>query len=330
MTGLLAPILQEYFTAYLVTQRAMSEATIRTYRDTWILFLRFLADAKHVNAHQLQIIDIDTTSVLAFLDHLEQRRGNSVGTRNVRLAAIKSVMAFYASRAPELLDTVVRIHAIPVKRKPKPQPTFLTVTQSQALLDAISTNTWTGRRDRAMFTLAVQTGLRLSEVTSLRVDSLHLGAGPHLACTGKGRKRRTTPLTATTAAVLTTYLQERQGRPGDALFPNPQGRHLSPDAVQQRLTVHLACAATACPELASKHVTVHTLRHTAAMRFLEAGIDTAVIALWLGHESIATTGIYLHADLNLKRTALDRTRQPDTPAGDFHPDDPLLAWLQSL
>lgn len=125
-------------------------------------------------------------------------------------------------------------------------------------------------------------------------------------------------------------LQERGGRPGNALFPNPQGRHLSPDAVQQRLTVHIARAATACPGLASKHVTVHTLRHTAAMRFLDAGIDTAVIALWLGHESIATTSTYLHADLNLKRTALDRTRQPDTPAGDFHPDDPLLAWLQSL
>lgn len=330
MMGLLAPILQEYFTTYLVTQRAMSDATIRSYRDTWILFLRFLADAKHIKVHQLQISDIDTSSVLAFLDHLEQQRRNSVGTRNVRLAAIKSVMAFYATRAPERLDTIARIHAIPVKRRPKPQPTFLTLTQSQALLDAITTDTWTGRRDKAMFTLAVQTGLRLSEVTSLRVDSLHLGAGPHVACTGKGRKRRTTPLTATTVGVLTTYLQERGASPGDALFPNPQGQHLSPDAVQQRLMVHLARAVTACPELAAKHVTVHTLRHTAAMRFLEAGIDTAVIALWLGHESIATTSICLHADLKLKRAALDRTRQPDTPAGDFHPDDPLLAWLQSL
>ncbi|MDN5769182.1 MAG: site-specific integrase, partial [Humibacillus sp.] len=330
MMGLLAPILQEYFTDYLVTQRAMSDATIRTYRDTWILFLRFLADAKHVNAHQLQIIDIDTSSVLAFLDHLEKQRGNSVGTRNVRLAAIKSVMAFHATRAPELLDTVARIHAIPVKRKPKPQPTFLTLAQTQTLLDAMTTDTWTGRRDRAMFALTVQTGLRISEVTSLRVNSLHLGTGPHVACTGKGRKRRTTPLTATTVAVLSAYLQERGGGPDDALFPNPQGQHLSPDAVQQRLTVHLARASTACPELASKHVTVHTLRHTAAMRFLEAGIDTAVIALWLGHESVATTSIYLHADLKLKRAALDRTRQPDTPAGDFHPHDPLMAWLQSL
>ena len=202
--------------------------------------------------------------------------------------------------------------------------------QAQALLESISTDTWTGRRDRAMFTLAAQTGLRLREITGLRPSDLHLGAGPHVACTGKGRKRRTTPLTAATTAVLAAYLQERQGRPGNALFPNPQGRQLSPDAVQQRLSTHVTRAGSHFPELAEKHVTVHTLRHTAAMRFLEAGIDTAIIALWLGHESISTTGVYLHADLNMKRTALERTRQPDTPAGDFHPDDPLLAWLNTL
>lgn len=326
----LAPVLQEYFTEYLVTQRAMSAATIRTYRDTWTLFLGFLSEATSTPAHQLSISDIDATGVLAFLDHLETRRGNGVATRNLRLAAIKSVMTFHATKAPERLDTIAQIHAIPVKKKPRPQPMFLTSSQTQALLTTISTHTWTGRRDRAMFTLAVQTGLRLSEITSLTPASLHLGNGPHVACIGKGRKARTTPLTTATTAVLGTYLQERNSRPGDALFPNPQGRALSPDAVQQRLSTHLLRAADNCPDLVSKHVTVHTLRHTAAMRFLEAGIDTAVIALWLGHESVSTTNIYLHADLNIKRTALDRTRQPDTPAGDYHPADPLLAWLQAL
>lgn len=326
----LAPILQEYFTAYLVTQRAMSSATIRTYRDTWKLFLGFLSRTAHVPAHQLTISDIDAASVLAFLDHLETQRRNGVATRNLRLAAIKSVMAFHATSAPEQLDTVAQIHAIPVKKKPKPQPTFLTTSQTQALLEAIGTDTWTGRRDRAMFTLAAQTGLRLSEITGLRASSVHLGSGPHVACTGKGRKRRTTPLTAATTAVLTTYLQERKNRPGDALFPNPRGRPLSPDAVQQRLATYLRRARNSCPELADRHITVHTLRHTAAMRFLEAGIDTAVIALWLGHESIATTSIYLHADLNIKRAALERTRQPETRPGDYHPDDPLLSWLQAL
>ena len=326
----LAPVLQEYFTAYLITQRAMSGATIHSYRDTWKLFLDFLSQTVHVPAHQLQITDIDAARVLAFLDHLQTQRGNGAATRNLRLAAIKSLMAFYATKAPEALHTVAQIHAIPVKKKPRPLPAFLTHPQTQALLDAISTTTWTGRRDHAMFTLAVQTGLRLSEITSLTPSSIHLAEGAHVACTGKGRKARTTPLTKTTTAVLATYLKERKNRPGEALFPNPQGRALSPDAVQQRLTTHLARAVTSCPELAEKHITVHTLRHTAAMRFLEAGIDTAVIALWLGHESIATTGIYLHADLNIKRTALERTRQPDTPAGDYHPDDPLLSWLQTL
>ncbi|MDN5769121.1 MAG: site-specific integrase [Humibacillus sp.] len=326
----LAPVLQEYFTAYLRTQRAMSGATIHTYRDTWKLFLGFLSQTLHAPAYQLQITDIDAACVLSFLDHLETQRGNSTSTRNLRLAAIKSLMAFYATKAPEQLHTIAQIHAIPVKKKNRPQPTFLTSAQTQALLGAISTSTWTGRRDRAMFTLAAQTGLRLSEITGLTPSSLHLGQGAYLACTGKGRKSRTTPLTAATSAVLATYLQERKSRPGEALFPNPQGRALSPDAVQQRLSTHLARAVTSCPELAMKHITVHTLRHTAAMRFLEAGIDTAVIALWLGHESIATTGIYLHADLNIKRAALERTRQPDTPAGDYHPDDPLLSWLQAL
>jgi site-specific recombinase XerD len=328
--GQLAPILQEYFTAYLVTQRAMSGATIRAYRDTWRLFLTFLSEAAHVPAHQLALTHAHPAHVVAFLDYLEQERGNSAATRNLRLAAIKSVMAFHASRSPEHLDTIARINAIPVKKHPKPQMTFLTGHEAQALLDAIPTDTWTNRRDRAVFTLAIQTGLRLSEITGLQIASVHLGTASHVACIGKGRKNRTTPLTVATANVLEHYLRERSTRPGRVLFPGPHGDALSADAVQQRLALHAARAAADHPGLAGKHVTVHTLRHTAAMRFLEAGVDTGVIALWLGHESIATTSIYLHADMSLKRAALDRTRQPDTPTGDYHPDDPLIAWLQSL
>jgi integrase/recombinase XerD len=188
--GPLAPILQEYFTAYLVTQRAMSEATIRAYRDTWRLLLTFLSEAVHVPAHQLQLTHLDPAHVIAFLDYLEHERGNSAATRNLRLAAIKSVMAFHANRAPERLDTIARINAIPVKKHQKPQMTFLTGAEAQALLDAIPTSTWTNRRDRAMLTLAIQTGLRLSEITSLQIASLHLGAAAHVACTGKGRKAR--------------------------------------------------------------------------------------------------------------------------------------------
>jgi len=327
---LLAPVLQEYFTAHLVAQRAMSPATIRTYRDTWRLFLIFLSDKTRVPAHRLDTTHVDEAQVTAFLEHLEHERGNSVATRNLRLAAIKAMMAFQATKAPEQLDTVARIHAIPTKKHTKSQVTFLTPAEVQALLDTIDTGTWTGKRDQAMFILAAQTGLRLSEITTLTISSLHLSTAAHVACTGKGRKNRTTPLTSATASVLKTYLEERTARPGQALFPNPHGHALSADAVQRRLAIHLAKAATICPELAGKHVTVHTLRHAAAMRFLDAGIDAAVIALWLGHESTATTSIYLHADMSIKRAALDRTRQPDTPAGDYHPADPLLTWLQSL
>ena len=243
----------------------MSEATIRAYRDTWRLLLTFLSQAVHVPAHQLQLTHLDPAHVVAFLDYLEHERGNSATTRNLRLAAIKSVMAFHANRAPERLDTIARINAIPVKKHPKPQMTFLTCAEAQALLDAVPTSTWTNRRDRTMLTLAIQTGLRLSEITSLQIASLHLGAAAHVACTGKGRKNRTTPLTSTTTTALKAYLHERITRPGQALFPGPHGHALSADAVQQRLALHVTRAAASCPGLASKHVTVHTLRHTAVI-----------------------------------------------------------------
>ncbi len=226
--GSLAPILQEYFTAYLVTQRAMTQATIRAYRDTWRLLLTFLSGIVQVPAHQLQLTDLDPAHVVAFLEHLEQERGNSAATRNLRLAAIKSVMAFHANRAPERLDTIARINAIPVKKHPKPQMTFLTGAEAQALLDAVPTSTWTNRRDRAMLTLAIQTGLRLSEITSLQIASLHLGVAAHVACTGKGRKNRTTPLTSATTTALESYLHERVARPGQALFPAPTDTRYRP------------------------------------------------------------------------------------------------------
>jgi integrase/recombinase XerD len=292
--------------------------------------LTFLSGIVQVPAHQLQLTDLDPAHVVAFLDYLEQERGNSAATRNLRLAAIKSVMAFHSNRAPERLDTIARITAIPVKKHPKPQMTFLTGAEAQALLDAIPTSTWTNRRDRAMLALAIQTGLRLSEITSLQIASLHLGTAAHVACTGKGRKNRTTPLTSATTTALESYLHERLTRPGQALFPGPHGHTLSADAVQQRLALHVTRAAASCPGIAGKHVTVHTLRHTAAMRFLEAGIDTAVIALWLGHERVETTQIYVHADMSIKERALARTAPPNTTPGRYQPPDSLLAFLTGL
>lgn len=327
----LAPILQEYFTSYLSGQRAASPATISTYRDTWRLLLGFLADQTGRPAHSLGLTDIDEHQVMAFLDHLEQHRGNSIATRNLRLSGIKSVMAFQAPRSPEHLDTISRIHAIPVKKNGRGDVSYLNADQLQALLDAIGTDTWTGRRDKTMLALTAQAGLRINELIALRMTSLNLtAAAPHLTCTGKGRKQRTTPLTSAMAAMLKTYIEERNRKPGDVLFPNPTGGSLSPDAIRKRLQRHAETAAAARPELARIRITAHTLRHTAAMTFLAAGIDAAVIALWLGHESIATTNIYLHADISVKQRALDRTRQPETPAGTYKPEDSLLTWLKSL
>lgn len=327
----LASILQEYFTSYLNGQRAASPATISTYRDTWRLLLPFLTSCTGKQAHALDLTDIDEHRVTAFLDHLEHDRHNGIPTRNLRLSGIKSVMAFQAPRSPDYLDTISRIHAIPVKKRDRSEVGYLDTNQLQALLDAIQTDTWTGRRDKTMFALTAQTGLRMSELISLRMDSLHLApAAAHLTCIGKGRKQRTTPLTSGTVTALNAYLAERASRPGDALFPNPHGAALSPDAIRRRLQVHVIEATRSRPELARMRITAHTLRHTAAMAFLAAGIDAAVIALWLGHESIATTNIYLHADITIKQRALDRTRQPDSPSGPYEPEDKLLAWLKSL
>ena len=181
-----------------------------------------------------------------------------------------------------------------------------------------------------MLVLAVQTGLRISELIALSCGDVGLGAGAHVRCLGKGRKERATPLTGLTVAVLRGWLAERPGGPSDPLFPTRTGAQLSHDAIERRLAGHLATARATCPSLNAKHVTMHTLRHTAAMRLLQAGIDVAVIALWLGHEQIATTQIYLHADMNQKERALARVTPPNTTPGRYRPPDPLLAFLDSL
>lgn len=328
---LLAPLLQEFFTTHLTLHRAASPATMRAYRDTWRLFLSYMTMTMGTQPYLLTIEDINESRVLAFLDYLEHERGNSISTRNLRLAAIKTAVAFSSHRLPEHLHTIARVQAIPTKKKPRYEVAYLTEEELQALLDAITTSNWIGRRDKAMFTLAAQTGLRVSELASLTISSLHLTPGAaYVSCTGKGRKNRTTPLTTATTFLLRTYITERGARSGQALFPNPDGNALSTDAISKRLAVHLQQASNTFPALTAKQVTVHTLRHTAAMRFLHAGVDCAVIALWLGHESPATTNIYLHADQSLKRAALARTRQPEVELATFQPRDPLLAWLEAL
>ena len=326
----LAPTLQAFFTDRLIRQRQASPQTIAAYRDTLRLLLVFAADRTGTAPSRLDVGEIDAPLVGAFLDHLETHRGNGVRTRNARLAAIRSLFRYAALRHPEHAESIGRVLAIPPKRFARSLVTFLTDREVEALLTATNGTTWTGRRDHAMLLLAVQTWLRVSELIGLRCADIHLGTGAHVSCRGKGRKERITPLTRTTVAVLRVWLAERAGEGADPLFPTSTGTLLSRDAVERRITRYAAAAAAACPSLRTKRISPHVLRHTAAMRLLQAGVDTSVIALWLGHEHVETTQIYLHADLAIKELAIARTAEPNVRPGRYRPSDTLLAFLDGL
>lgn len=326
----LAPTLQAWFTDRLIAQRNVSPHTIRAYRDTLRLLLDYTEARLGRQPSQLDIADLDAPLIAAFLDHLETARANSVRTRNLRLAAIHSLFRYAQHRHPEHAHDIARVLAIPAKRADRAIVTFLDDNEIDALLNAPDRSTWTGRRDHALLVLAVQTGLRVSELTSLRRGDIHLTTGPHIRCAGKGRKNRITPLTPTTTAVLEVWLAERAGHPDEPAFPTARGGRLTRDALDHRITKYIDIAAHRCPTLHEKRITPHTLRHTAAMRLLHAGVDTTVIALWLGHERVDTTQIYLHADLALKERAIARTTPPDTRPGRYKPPDTLLAFLEAL
>jgi site-specific recombinase XerD len=321
---------QAFFTERLARQRRASTHTISAYRDTLRLLLNFAAGRTGTSPCRLDIADLNAPVITAFLDHLEHDRGNSVRTRNARLAAIHSLFAFAALRHPEHAADIDRVLAIPPKRADQTIVTFLTDPEVQALLAAPDRATPTGRRDHAWILLAIQTGLRASELTGLTCGDVHLGTGAYVACHGKGRKDRITPLAPETVTTLRAWLAERAGAPEEPLFPTTRGGQMSNDALQQRLSTHAIRAGRTCPSLISKNITPHVLRHTAAMRLLHAGVDITVIALWLGHENITTTQIYLQADIDLKQQALDRTTPPDTAPGRYKPPDQLLAFLEAL
>jgi site-specific recombinase XerD len=326
----LAPTLQAFFTDRLIGQRGASECTIAAYRDTWRLLLGYASGRTGKNPCQLDIADLDAPLIAAFLDHLEHGRGNSPRTRNSRLAAIRSLFAWAALRHPEHAAVIARVLAITPKRYQRTLVTYLTSAETEALLAACDTSTWTGRRDHALIMLAAQAGLRISELAALTTGDITLSAGAHVHTVGKGRKERRTPLLPATAAVLRAWIAERQGAPGDPLFPASTGRPLSRDAIERRITLHASTAARACASLRAKHVTAHTLRHSCAMNLLQAGNDIATIALWLGHEQVSTTSIYLHADMSQKERAIARTAPPNVTPGRYRAPDHLLAFLEGL
>jgi site-specific recombinase XerD len=326
----LAPTLQAYFTDRLISQRAASPNTIGAYKLTFRLLLGFACERTGKAPSTLDIADLDAPLIAAFLDHLERDRHNSPATRNNRLAAIHSLFGYVALQHPEHGASVQRVLAIPPKRTERNILTYLTEDETDALLGACDQNTWTGRRDHAMFALTIQTGLRISELAGLTRQDVTLTTGAHVHTVGKGRKERRTPLAPTTRALLRAWLGERSGAPTDPLFPTVTGTPLSRDAIERRLAHHVSLAGAGCPSIKAKRVTMHTLRHTAAMRLLLAGNDVTVIALWLGHEQISTTNVYLHADMTHKQRAIDRTKPLAAKAGRYRPPDPLIAFLDSL
>ena len=326
----LAGHLQRFFTDRLVGQLGASPHTIASYRDTFRLLLKFASKHCRHQASDLKIEELNAKLVGAFLKHLEQERGNSARSRNNRLCAIHAFFGYVSLNDPALANHCQQVLAMPLKRFEKRSVEFLTSEEVSALLNAPDTTTWLGRRDQILLQVAVQTGLRNSELTKMRRQDVQLGVGAHVRCLGKGRKARCTPLRSDVAAALRDWLAERPIDPVTPVFPTATGNGMSSDALQRLVDRHIKTAGKVCPSLIRKRVTPHTLRHSTAMELLHRGVDITVIALWLGHESIETTQMYLHADMALKERALGRAEKSNGLPKRYRPTDRLLAFLESL
>lgn len=327
----LPALIERYFTERLMRQRSVSANTIASYRDTFRLLFSFAQTRLHKPPSDLTLDDLDAPFICAFLEDLETLRCASVRTRNLRLTAIRSFFRFASFEEPGYSAHIQRVLTIPSKRHDQRQVHFLTRPEVEAILAVPDRTTWIGRRDYTLLLLAVQTGLRLSELVDLDRDAIFLGRGAHVRCLGKGRKERATPLTKLARTAIQAWLKEPPRHAATALFPNMHGGRLSADSVQSLLSKYVAQARSQCSSLKSKRVSPHVLRHSAAMELLQAGVDCSVIALWLGHESIETTQTYLHAHLALKEVALAKL-EPLRPgkAARFRPNDRLLEFLNAL
>lgn len=329
MTGV-AATLESWFTDSLGRQRQVSPRTIASYRDTMRLLLGFMQARTGKAPSRLDWGDIDQDAISAFLDYLEHERGNGARTRNLRLTAVRSLFRYASFRHPEHAGQIARVLAIPSKRYEKKTISFLNPEEAAALIDAPDLQRWEGRRDRALLMLALQTGLRVSELIGLDCGDLTLGVGGHVRCEGKGRRQRAVPLTRSAQQVLKVWTAERAGRTSDPLFPTRTGRRLTPDAIERRVSIHAATAARRCPSLTTKNLHPHVLRHSCAMALLRSNVDVAVIALWLGHADMRSTDAYVHADLGIKERALAMTTPASVKPGRYKPPDPVLAFLESL
>lgn len=325
-----APLCQSFFSQRLIAQRQASPHTIAAYAQTFRLLLTYAQKRLRTSPSKLSLAQLDADFIAEFLGHLESIRANGPRSRNARLAALRSFYHYAALEAPEHSGLIQRVLAIPYKRFTRRLVTYLTRLEVEAVLGSVHKSTWIGRRNHTMFLLAVQTGLRLSELTGLRQRDAVLGAGAHVHCIGKGRKERCTPLAKPTVAVLKALIKEQMGDESAFLFPNSRGGRLSADAVQHAVARLVSAAHSRCPSLTKKRVTPHVLRHTAAMELLQAGVDRALIAIWLGHEVLDSCQVYLDADLPLKEAILAKTSPPQSTPGGYRPDDQLLSYLKAL
>ena len=326
----LPPFVQRFFSERLESQLGASPNTVASYRDTFMLLLAFACSSLGRQPTDLLLTDIDVEFVGRFLDSLETKRGNSARSRNTRLTAIRSFFRFVSLSEPRLLHHCQKVLAMPAKRYEKRAVEYLDRDEIEALVAAPNLATWYGRRDRALLLLCVQTGLRVSELIGLDCGDVDLDRGAHVACRGKGRKARATPLRADTVKVLRDWLDERSASRDQPLFVSNRGTRLSRDAIERIVRKYVAIASDQCQTLKSKRVSPHCLRHSAAMELLHRGVGSAVIALWLGHESAETTRIYLHADLRIKEKAMERTEPTGASPGRYRPSDALLRFLKEL
>ncbi|MBU0637218.1 site-specific integrase [Patescibacteria group bacterium] len=323
-------LLQSFFTDRLLQQWGASAHTVASYRDAFRLLLRFAYENLGKEPSVLSLKDLTPDFLSSFLDYVEKARNNSARTRNARLAAIHSFFRYVSFREPAYAELCCQILAIPSKRFERRPIEFLARNEIDALINAPDKTTWVGRRDRTFLLTAIQTGLRVSELIGLRCEHVVMGTGAHVRCDGKGRKQRCTPLRRETADVMSSWLCELNGQSGDPVFPSIRSGPLSRDAVERLVARHCKAAQSNCPPLSRKKVTPHVLRHTAAMELLHHGVDRSVIALWLGHESVETTQMYLHADMRLKQQALSRITPLGVKPSLYKPDDELLAFLEGL
>ncbi len=323
-------LVQDYFLRRLIQQRGCSARTIESYRDAFELLFGFIEQRTGKTPSAVDLADLHAPLVVDFLDHLETERGNSVRTRNARLAAIHSFMHYAAVRDPASLPIIQQVLAIPTNRFDRPVLGYLSLEQVAAILAAPDRGTWSGRRDAVLLATAYNTGARVSEITSLRVRDVLLERQSAVHLHGKGRKQRVIPLWKNTANELRGWLKQINPTPDAPVFPNRTGAPMTRSGVRDRLDRAVAAAEPSCPSLRGLHITPHTLRHSTAMHLLQSGTDLAVIALWLGHSSPAVTHGYLEADLATKEAALRRLTDPSPTPTRFRPDDKLLAFLDTL